>query len=300
MYFKEIAAILSIVISLCTIVVDVMLFKPICKIKQKFPNLIFLYTNFIICSILYGTYIILFQINSIWFNIKQIIIVIFQSFTSLPLIAVSFCICFVNLHILQGSQLIHTHYLSLRYFFLFFIWLTPFMRIVCIVYLSVTEQLRINEYMEIENRTHMILYFICMGVYYGASIVICVILLVKICKINASDVNNNIMQKMIRMFYGYLITMFLMCVVDVVIDYIDFNYKHLLNTKIMLLCIFAAMNPVMVYAFIWSKQIKENFKTLYCGDKLAVEDEENMEPLLKNEEKSENEKSGKSGENDIL
>ena len=252
----------SIFISIITIISIAFLFVPVYKSKKSHPNSTFLSFHLLINSILFGIFIITNELHNLFHVFECEHINIVRVFSSLPLIAVCLCICFISLLLIFGkTEIIDKRYLLLRIIFLIIIWLSPVVRIVFLAILIASGEFgqSIKEYKcKMKNTYYLAFYFSITGIYYLASVVICCVVIFKLILISSRNLDKSI-KSVVKMLISYIITIIIFLIIEIIGEFELTGWQNAL-----IVFLLSLMNPILVFVFTWDKQILQTSKELYC------------------------------------
>lgn len=272
--FEKAIGLIVIIVAIITILISIVLIIPTCKVKNSYPNLIFLLTQLLISSIVCASYFILNEIQRRSRKLPCILILIVRNFCSLTVISSSICICISNLLLIKGSLILKTKPVLLKVFFLIGTWFIPLLFL--IIFLVIKEQMGLdfenlydctmsNPSGENANNGKLFdkLYFSVSIIYYLVAFVICILVIERLCKIQ-KEIPNQSSQKLIKVVVSYIVGIFFFFVFDIALEILRPFIK---NTKIRTIGLFflCFMNLVLVYLFVWNKQVRNNCCKIFCN-----------------------------------
>jgi hypothetical protein len=109
---------------------------------------------------------------------------------------------------------------------------------------------------------YSLLYYISVGGYYCATLIVCVQTIVKLIMINKHTPNQTT-KKLIKAVSSHFIGLFFFAAFDIITESIR-NDNHLSAIRTILLTCISIMNLVLIYLFIWKKKVSANCYAFYC------------------------------------
>ena len=265
--FQTVIEYLGIITSLSTLIFNILLIRPCLKVTNVYPNFVLLNLNFIISSMICALYLLCTSVHKLFDLISCEVIIFIRCFSTIPLTATA-CILFCyNVLILRGSTWIKKNVICLGTIYIFIIWVLSFIR-GSISVKFFTEKLEFTNkiYCLYNYKLSEYFYNIHLGATYVIMFFLSIYSIFKVCSIKNNKKKTN---QLGCMFVKQLIFVSIFCIADMISD---FGYETPL-LKDCFVYVVNLMNITMVYSIVFIRQIKDNFKNMYCG---KIEPESNL------------------------
>lgn len=264
-----------IIISILVILINLSLLISVLKIQKNNFTVKALSIQLLLSTIFYSLSFVLINFQKINVNIHCIIFSIEDSFSGSSMVLSSLCITLNSYFILTNNYTFHRKKQMMLVLLIVLTWIPS----ICILILFMIYRDDNELSCLIKNDAYWNWRFIFETTIEVITIVICLILLFKICLLKVQ--NDKELQiskkKTLKKIMSYIITIFIGIILKA-LGFKIFNKEPVHSSFIIVISVYIL---VLNYVFLWNKQLKESLLSIYC----CKASEETEDTMAKNNQK---------------